>query len=62
MLNSSGEASDFRVGARVRVRVSPVARLACPYASENVTGGRSFISSTKSFFGISYRQLPMPKT
>jgi len=31
------------------------------YASGNVTGGHSFIPSTKSFFGISYRQLSMPK-
>jgi len=27
----------------------------------DVTGGHSFISSTKSFFGISYRHLSMPK-
>jgi len=31
------------------------------YTSGNVTGGHSFISSTKSFFGLSYRQLSMPK-
>jgi len=27
----------------------------------DVTGGHSFISSTQSFFGISHRQLSMPK-
>ena len=31
------------------------------YTSGNVTGGQSFLSWTKSFFGISYRQLSMPK-
>jgi len=31
------------------------------HVSGDVTGGHSFISSTKSFFGISYRQLSMPK-
>jgi len=40
---------------------SPGVSMRLQYTSGNVTDGHSFISSTKSFFGISYRQLSMPK-